>query len=229
MVLQHMSINLMDEEALEEILKAESEVEVDNKENIDSSSAGSLAGSATATALSQTGNSLENGKFESKLAEKRKAQLPPFGLSPPSESKLIQRRSRQKSSQSLNLFSCRNSSKSTLTKNSSNHNYFVADLVSPCNYVESPGCWNETEINARQTKKTEEIFHLKNRKPIIIVIEKNNHAINKQHPGLFLYFRIRFQKPKAIQIFFFSKNPLEFISQFSFSTRLLFSIKLKSS
>jgi len=135
-VLQHMSINMMDEEALDEILKAESEVEVDNKENIDSSS----AGSATASALSQTGNSLENGKFESKLAEKRKAQLPPFGLSPPSESKLIQRRSRQKSSQSLNLMSCRNSSKSTLTKNSSNHNYFVADLVSPCNYVESPGC-----------------------------------------------------------------------------------------
>merc|ERR1712195_155791 len=120
-VLQHMSINMMDEEALDEILKAESEVEVDNKENIDSS-----AGSATASALSQTGNSLENGKFESKLAEKRKAQLPPFGLSPPSESKLIQRRSRQKSSQSLNLFSCRNSSKSTLTKNSSNHNYLVA-------------------------------------------------------------------------------------------------------
>merc|ERR1712228_1168871 len=129
-VLQHMSINLMDEEALEEILKAESEVEVDNKENIDSSS----AGSATATAPSQTGNSLENGKFESKLAEKRKAQLPPFGLSPPSESKLIQRRSRQQSSQSLNLFSCRNSSKST--KNSCD--YLVADLVSPCNYVESP-------------------------------------------------------------------------------------------
>merc|ERR1712183_110716 len=42
-VLQHMSINLMDEEALEEILKAESEVEVDNKENIDSSSAGSAS------------------------------------------------------------------------------------------------------------------------------------------------------------------------------------------
>merc|ERR1712153_150313 len=118
--------------ALDEILKAESEVEVDNKENIDSSS----AGSATASALSQTGNSLENGKFESKLAEKRKAQLPPFGLSPPSESKLIQRRSRQQSSQSLNLFSCRNSSKST--KNSCD--YLVADLVSPCNYVESPGC-----------------------------------------------------------------------------------------
>ena len=151
MVLQHMSINLMDEEALEEILKAEAEVEVDNKENIDSSS----AGSATATALSQTGNSLENGKFESKLAEKRKAQLPPFGLSPPSESKLIQRRSRQKSSQSLNLFSCRNSSKSTLTKNSSNHNYLVADLVSPCNYVESPGCWNETEIIMQDNTKTE--------------------------------------------------------------------------
>jgi len=55
-------------------------------------------------------------------------------------------------------------------------------------------------------KKTEEIFHLKNRKPIIIVIEKK-HAINKQHPGLFLYFRIRFQKPKAIQIFFSPKIP----------------------
>ena len=205
MVLQHMSINLMDEEALEEILKAESEVEVDNKENIDSSS----AGSATATALSQTGNSLENGKFESKLAEKRKAQLPPFGLSPPSESKLIQRRSRQKSSQSLNLFSCRNSSKSTLTKNSSNHNYFVADLVSPCNYVESPGCWNETEIimQDKQKKNWRNFSFKKQKTDNNCDWKKNNHAINKQHPGLFLYFRIRFQKPKAIQIFFFSKNP----------------------
>ena len=210
MVLQHMSINLMDEEALEEILKAESEVEVDNKENIDSSSAGSLAGSATATALSQTGNSLENGKFESKLAEKRKAQLPPFGLSPPSESKLIQRRSRQKSSQSLNLFSCRNSSKSTLTKNSSNHNYFVADLVSPCNYVESPGCWNETEIIIMQDnnkKKNWRNFSFKKQKTDNNCDWKKKHAINKQHPGLFLYFRIRFQKPKAIQIFFSPKIP----------------------
>lgn len=210
MVLQHMSINLMDEEALEEILKAEAEVEVDNKENIDSSS----AGSATATALSQTGNSLENGKFESKLAEKRKAQLPPFGLSPPSESKLIQRRSRQKSSQSLNLFSCRNSSKSTLTKNSSNHNYFVADLVSPCNYVESPGCWNETEIIMQDNKKNWRNFSFKKQKTDNNCDWKknNNHAIKKQHPGLFLYFRIRFQKPKAIQIFFPPKIPRIYFS-----------------
>jgi len=143
-VLQHMSINMMDEdalEALEELMRAESEVEA-NKENIKSSSCS--AGSATAVASSAaTGSGPENclvsaGKGScNKLAEKRKAQLPPFGLSPPSESKLIQRRSRQQSSQSLNLFSCRNSSKST--KNSCD--YLVADLVSPCNYVESvPGC-----------------------------------------------------------------------------------------
>ena len=135
-VLQHMSINMMDEDALEELIK-ESEVEA-NKENIESSSCS--AGSATATAP-QTGSEPENCCVSgngncNKLAEKRKAQLPPFGLSPPSESKLIQRRSRQQSSQSLNLFSCRNSSKST--KNSCD--YLVADLVSPCNYVESPGC-----------------------------------------------------------------------------------------
>merc|ERR1712048_531816 len=105
----------------EELIK-ESEVEA-NKENIESSSSCS-AGSATATAP-QTGSEPENCCVNgggngncNKLAEKRKAQLPPFGLSPPSESKLIQRRSRQtQSSQSLNLFSCRNS-KSTLTKNS---------------------------------------------------------------------------------------------------------------
>merc|ERR1711990_1313040 len=127
-VLQHMSINMMDEDALEELIK-ESEVEA-NKENIESSSCS--AGSATATAP-QTGSEPENCCVSgngncNKLAEKRKAQLPPFGLSPPSESKLIQRRSRQQSSQSLNLFSCRNSSKST--KNSCD--YLVADLVSPC-------------------------------------------------------------------------------------------------
>merc|ERR1712048_1421469 len=122
----------------EELIK-ESEVEA-NKENIESSSSCS-AGSATATAP-QTGSEPENCCVNgggngncNKLAEKRKAQLPPFGLSPPSESKLIQRRSRQQSSQSLN-FSCR--TKSTLTKNSCD--YLVADLVSPCNYVESPGC-----------------------------------------------------------------------------------------
>jgi len=137
-VLQHMSINMMDEDAIEELIK-ESEVEA-NKENIESSSCS--AGSAT-TVAPQTGSEPENCCVSgggngncNKLAEKRKAQLPPFGLSPPSESKLIQRRSRQQSSQSLNLFSCRNSSKST--KNSCD--YLVADLVSPCNYVESPGC-----------------------------------------------------------------------------------------
>lgn len=144
-VLQHMSINMMDEDALyalEELIK-ESEVEA-NKENIESSSGSIAAVESTAVALHNCGpeNSSNccvsgggNGNCN-KLAEKRKAQLPPFGLSPPSESKLIQRRSRQQSSQSLNLFSCRNSSKST--KNSCD--YLVADLVSPCNYVESPGC-----------------------------------------------------------------------------------------
>jgi MAP kinase interacting serine/threonine kinase len=144
-VLQHMSINMMDEDALyalEELIK-ESEVEA-NKENIESSTGSATAVESTAAALHNCGpeNSSNccvsgggNGNCN-KLAEKRKAQLPPFGLSPPSESKLIQRRSRQQSSQSLNLFSCRNSSKST--KNSCD--YLVADLVSPCNYVESPGC-----------------------------------------------------------------------------------------
>merc|ERR1712156_479922 len=66
-----------------------------------------------------------------KMAEKRKA--PPFGLSPPSESKLLQRR-QTKQSQSLN-YSCR--VKSGITKNS-NSFVNVSDLVS--NIVESPGC-----------------------------------------------------------------------------------------
>jgi len=76
----------------------------------------------------------------------------------------------------------------------------------------------------KKLKTENRIFSFKNRKPIIIVIEKKT-CDNKQHPGLFLYFRIRFQKPKAIQFFFSPKTPPEFISQFSFSTRLLFSIK----
>merc|ERR1719270_2254543 len=143
-VLQHMSMNqnLMTEEAIEEIIK-ESEIEYANKENviIDSTESSASTGNATTATsgpLQQTGNVNNVDAGNNKLAEKRKAQLPPFGLSPPSESKLIQRRSRQtQSSQSLNLFSCRNS-KSTLTKNSCD--YLVADLVSPCNYVESPGC-----------------------------------------------------------------------------------------
>lgn len=112
-VLQHMSINLVEEhDASEETPSDEAQsadIEEDsNKENV-----------------------LITDHGSNKQAEKRKA--PPFGLSPPSESKLIQRR-RQQSSQSLN-FSCR--TKSNLTKNSSD--YLVADLVSP-NYVESPGC-----------------------------------------------------------------------------------------
>jgi len=73
-----------------------------------------------------------NNNNNSKLAEKRKAP-PAFGLSPPSESKLIQRRQRHQS-QSLTVNSCR--TKSALTKNSCD--YLVADLVS--NLVESPGC-----------------------------------------------------------------------------------------
>merc|ERR1711881_495918 len=69
---------------------------------------------------------------------------PPFGLSPPSESKLIQRRSQQKQthhrptqSQSLNFSnSCRTKSALMSTKNSCD--YLVSDLVS--SLVESPGC-----------------------------------------------------------------------------------------
>merc|ERR1719230_2548957 len=142
-VLQHMSINMMDEDALDaldELIK-ESEVEA-NKENIESTTGSAPAVEPSVVVLQncEPENSsnccVNSGGNCNKLAEKRKAQLPPFGLSPPSESKLIQRRSRQQSSQSLNLFSCRNSSKST--KNSCD--YLVADLVSPCNYVESPGC-----------------------------------------------------------------------------------------
>ena len=56
----------------------------------------------------------ESNNNTTKTAEKRKAP-PPFGLSPPSESKLLQRRTKQ--SQSLN-FSCR--VKSGLTKNFNN-------------------------------------------------------------------------------------------------------------
>lgn len=103
-VLQHMSINLEEDSHPEDILILE-----DNKEN---------------------NEPLENNN-NTKMAEKRKAP-PPFGLSPPSESKLLQRRTKQ--SQSLN-FSCR--VKSGLTKNS-NSFVNVADLVS--NIVESPGC-----------------------------------------------------------------------------------------
>ena len=97
-VLQHMSINLNEEPQIE-IIDTEA-----NKEN-------------------QQEIPVENN---GKMAEKRKA--PPFGLSPPSESKLIQRRMQ---SQSLNFHSCKSSQ---LTKNSSNY------LVPTSSIVESPGC-----------------------------------------------------------------------------------------
>jgi hypothetical protein len=140
-VLQHMSINMMDEDAIEEFIKESESAWEANKENIehvsiDASGPATAPSSVTTSVVASTPTvGLESNN--NKLAEKRKAPhaLPPFGLSPPSESKLIQRRSRQQSSQSLN-FSCR--TKSTLTKNSCD--YLVADLVSPCNYVESPGC-----------------------------------------------------------------------------------------
>merc|ERR1712156_395573 len=115
-VLQHMSINMMDEDALDaldELIKA-SEVEA-NKENIESTTGSAPVVEPSVVVLQncEPENSsnccVNSGGNCNKLAEKRKAQLPPFGLSPPSESKLIQRRSRQQSSQSLNLFSCRNS------------------------------------------------------------------------------------------------------------------------
>ena len=105
-VIQHMSINLTEEHP--DDTDPES-----NKENI------------TTTEVIITDATVASNK----LAEKRKA--PPFGLSPPSESKLIQRR---KQSQSLNFNSCRNTSRSNVTKNSSNY------LVPTSNIVESPGC-----------------------------------------------------------------------------------------
>ena len=124
-VLQHMSINLSEEQG--EL----PEYEEDDKENI-------LSFEANNMGVASNPNPAPSGPAQTepnnnKLAEKRKAP-PPFGLSPPSESKLIQRRQCQKSSQSLN-FSCR--TKNHLTKNSCD--YLVADLVSP-NYIESPGC-----------------------------------------------------------------------------------------
>merc|ERR1712051_618911 len=108
------------------------------------------------------------------------------------------------------LISCRNSSKSTLTKTRQITTISLPIWSRPAITLSHLDAENETEKimqDNKQKQKTEEIFHLKNRKPIIIVIEKK-HAINKQHPGLFLYFRIRFQKPKAIQIFFSPKIPL---------------------
>merc|ERR1711981_150185 len=123
-VLQHMSINLEDQPE-------------EHKEN-DEPAAGLIAAADIETAGfnnnppcsgSQPASSMTTSN--AKMAEKRKAP-PPFGLSPPSESKLLQRRTKQ--SQSLN-YSCR--VKSGITKNS-NSFVNVADLVS--NIVESPGC-----------------------------------------------------------------------------------------
>lgn len=106
-VIQHMSINLNEEQSEHPSDDFNDNDPESNKENLN-------------TEL------IINAE---KIAEKRKA--PPFGLSPPSESKLIQRR---KQSQSLNFnSSCRNTSRSNeLTKNSSNY------LVPTSSIVESP-------------------------------------------------------------------------------------------
>lgn len=129
-----MSINL--EEHVD--LVPEDEHHEDNKENDEPSAGGLLA--AVAADIETNNNPPCSGGSQpasamttsnAKMAEKRKAP-PPFGLSPPSESKLLQRRTKQ--SQSLN-YSCR--VKSGITKNS-NSFVNVADLVS--NIVESPGC-----------------------------------------------------------------------------------------
>merc|ERR1711860_144096 len=109
-VIQHMSINLNEEQSEHPSDDFNDNDPESNKENL---------------------NTELIINADSKIAEKRKA--PPFGLSPPSESKLIQRR---KQSQSLNFnSSCRNTSRSIeLTKNSSNY------LVPTSSIVESPGC-----------------------------------------------------------------------------------------
>merc|ERR1711953_1105864 len=118
-VIQHMSINLNEEQS-----EHPSDDYTDENNDPESNKENCITTELIINADSSTVASL-------KLAEKRKA--PPFGLSPPSESKLIQRR---KQSQSLNFnSSCRNTSRSIeLTKNSSNY------LVPTSNIVESPGC-----------------------------------------------------------------------------------------
>lgn len=121
-VLQHMSINLEDQPE-----EHPGEDEEENKENDEPAGLLPADIETTTTTCSQPASMTTN----TKMAEKRKAP-PPFGLSPPSESKLLQRRTKQ--SQSLN-YSCR--VKSGITKNS-NSFVNVADLVS--NIVESPGC-----------------------------------------------------------------------------------------
>jgi len=110
-VLQHMSINLEHPEDC-------------NKENINKS-------------INETTTTTTENKLRKAASSKNDNQVAPFGLSPPSESKLIQRRSQQsRQSQSLNFSnSCRTKS-ALMTKNSCD--YLVADLVS--SLVESPGC-----------------------------------------------------------------------------------------
>jgi hypothetical protein len=56
-------------------------------------------------------------------------------------------------------------------------------------------------------KKTEEIFHLKNRKPIIIVIEKNNHAITSNIQDYFCTFVLDSKSRKQFKFFFSPKLP----------------------
>lgn len=124
-VLQHMSINLEHTEDC-------------NKENINKS----INNAEKLTPITTTSTTTPSENKRTKAAKTDQ----PFGLSPPSESKLIQRRSQQKQqqhrttlchqSQSLNFSnSCRTKS-ALMTKNSCD--YLVADLVS--SLVESPGC-----------------------------------------------------------------------------------------
>jgi len=68
---------------------------------------------------------------------------------------------------------------------------------------------NETEKNnaRQQQKKTEEIFHLKNRKPIIIVIEKKKHAITGNIQDYFCTFVLDSKSRKQFKFFFSPKIP----------------------
>merc|ERR1712018_41554 len=113
----------------------EDEHHEENKENDEPSAGGLLAAVAADIETNNnppcSGGSQPASMTNAKMAENRKAP-PPFGLSPPSESKLLQRRTKQ--SQSLN-FSCR--VKLGLSKNS---NIFVNVAVLVSNIVESPGC-----------------------------------------------------------------------------------------
>ncbi len=104
-VLQHMSINLAETHIAEEAAEAEVEKEavVENDEEEDAPLMMSVSPS-TKENVEPDSNSNTNVAVKV-IGEKRKA--PPFGLSPPSESKLMQRR---KQSQSLIVIGSNNNS-----------------------------------------------------------------------------------------------------------------------